>query len=361
MPGMNALAAPKAVPTGAGSVAPAPADIVYPGELAPGEVLDGRFEILEHTNRGGMACIYRARDLQNGEVVAVKMPNFRCESDPLYHTRFLREEQIARLLDHPYILKVIPIDGPKSRPYLVSEFLLGTTLNKLMKPGRPMPEATVAAIAIKICQALEHLRQHGIVHRDLKPENIMICSDGSIRLLDFGIAAALRMRRLTFVGFCPSIGTPDYMSPEQVKGRKSDHRADIYSLGTILYEMMTGRAPFDGDDSYVVMQSRLAGDPSAPRQINPDLTPQIEEIVLHAMERQPYRRFGDAAQMMRQLEDYGTVHLSGRAGRLKAVRIRFWHVNPWIIRGVVVAVACVALQFAFFGAAYWFFLHQHGK
>src|SRR5580704_7320459 len=101
------------------AIPPPPEPVYYPGELRPGHVLDGRFEILEHTNRGGMACIYRARDLQNGEVVAVKMPNFRCESDPLYHTRFLREEQIARLLDHPYILKVIPIDGPKSRPYLV--------------------------------------------------------------------------------------------------------------------------------------------------------------------------------------------------------------------------------------------------
>ena len=129
------------------------------------------------------------------------------------------------------------------------------------------------------------MHENGVVHRDLKPANIMLCNDGSIRIMDFGIARAANARRLTFVGFTPTMGTPDYMAPEQVKGSRGDERTDIYSLGAILYEMATGEPPFAGDSPYVIMNARVTGDPQAPRKINPNLTPVLEEIILHAMER----------------------------------------------------------------------------
>ena len=142
-------------------------------------------------------------------------------------------------------------------------------------------------IASRICDALEYMHSQNIVHRDLKPENIMICDDGSMRIMDFGIAKAAGMRRLTFAGFSTAMGTPDYMAPEQVKGKRGDARTDIYSLGAILYEMLTGAPPFEGSNPFAIMNARLIGDPVAPRKLNPEFSPQVEEIILHAMERQP--------------------------------------------------------------------------
>lgn len=333
--------------------------IFHPGEPKAGEVLDGRFELIELVNRGGMACIFRARDLRDGSPVAIKLPQLRYESDPVTYSRFERESEIAQKLDHPYILKILAADHPRTRPYLAMEFLEGESLHRLI--GRKaMEEQAAVKIVIKICDALEHLRQHGIVHRDLKPENIIVCRDGSIRLIDFGIAAALRLRRLTFIGSAPTLGTPDYMSPEQVRGKRADHRTDIFSLGAILYQMLTGKVPFDGDDTWVVMQSRIAGDPAAPRKLNPALTPQIEEIVLHAMACNPRDRYATAAEMKRELCDYGLVKITGRAGRLQPVRIRFRHTHPWAVRGILLAILALVLMVGSFGLAYWFFLH-HGR
>jgi len=157
-----------------------------------------------------------------------------------------------------------------------------------------------------------------VIHRDLKPQNIMLCNDGSIRIMDFGIAKALASRRLTFVGFTPAMGTPDYMAPEQVRGSRGDQRTDIYSLGAILYEMATGEPPFGGDSAYVIMNARVTGDPMAPRKVNTKLTPVLEEIILHAMERDPKRRYQSAAEMKKELDDYECVQLTERFTRLQA-------------------------------------------
>ncbi len=334
---------------------------VYPGELKAGEVLDRRFEVVELAARGGMAAVYRARDRAAGGFVALKVPHLRYESDPAMFNRFRREDEIVRNLDHPYLLRLQACEHPKSRPYLVMEFLEGKTLDRVMASRRPMPEAEALRIAGQICDALEYLRLNGIVHRDLKPDNIMVCADGTIRLFDFGISALLRQRRLTFAGIGPTLGTPDYVSPEQVKGRIGDHRSDLYSLGAILYEMLTGRVPFEGDDTSVVMQSRIAGDPPAPRSVNPELSPEIEEIILHAMAREPADRHGNAAQLKRELENPRSVEVTGRASRLRPIRIRFWHSNPWILRGLGYAALSIAVELLLFGVAYAFFIHRAAR
>jgi serine/threonine protein phosphatase PrpC len=322
-------------------------------EPVAGTILDDRFELMELISRSGMACIFKARDHETNAIVAVKVPLMQFESDVGTFTRFQREEEIGKQLDHPYILKIVPTTRQKSRPYLVMEFLSGRTLDKLMEETKPLPEKAAAQIASRICEALEHMHGRGIVHRDLKPQNIMICEDGSIRILDFGIAKAARMRRLTFAGFSPTMGTPDYMAPEQVNGRRGDQRTDIYSLGAILYEMVTGKVPFDGESPYVVMNIRTTGDPVAPRKLNPQLTPVMEEIVLHALARNPADRYENAGQMKAELDDYERVELIGRYRNLQPVRS--WKGR---FRALPLIVFFVILQVIGFGVMLWYFSHR---
>jgi serine/threonine-protein kinase len=289
-------------------------------ELGVGTLLDNRFEITDVIAKSGMATLFKANDRQSGKPVALKIPHLHIESEPAGFARFQREEEIGLKLDHPYILKFIPVEK-KSRPYIAMEYLEGQTLSELLNNVKPLPEPDAVKIAVRICTALAYMHEHGVVHRDLKPQNIMLCNDGTLRIMDFGIARAANARRLTFVGFTPTMGTPDYMAPEQVKGSRGDERTDIYSLGTILYEMTTGEPPFGGDSPYVIMNARVTGDPQAPRKLNPKLTPVVEEIILHAMERDPKRRYQSATEMRTELENYEAVEMTNRCSRLQAPQI----------------------------------------
>jgi serine/threonine-protein kinase len=290
---------------------------VMGSELEIGQVLDGRFRITDLISRSGMASIFKAIDETNGSVVALKVPFMQFESDPGFYQRFQREQAIGKALQHPYILRMLDDDSfQKSRPYIVMEYLDGQTLGHLMHQIRPMPQPDALRIASRVCEALHYMHEHDVVHRDLKPDNIMICNDGSIRIMDFGIAKFEGQRRLTFGGFTPAMGTPDYMAPEQVKGKRGDARTDIYSLGAILYEMLTGSPPFEGPNPFIIMNSRLSGDPVAPRKRNDKISPQAEEIVLHAMARNPQDRYQTALEMKQDLDHPESVALTGRADRL---------------------------------------------
>jgi serine/threonine-protein kinase len=314
-----------------------------------GALLDDRFEITDVIAKSGMASLFKANDRKTGKAVVLKIPHLQIESDPAGFDRFRREEEIGLKLDHPFILKIHPVEK-KSRPYIAMEYLEGQTLNELLHNVRPLPEPDAAKIASRICEALDYLHKNQVVHRDLKPQNVMLCNDGSIRLMDFGIAKSLASRRLTFVGFTPAMGTPDYMAPEQVRGSRGDQRTDIYSLGAILYEMATGEVPFGGDSPYVIMNSRVTGDPAAPRKVNPKLTPVIEEIILHAMERDPKRRYQSATEMKQELDDYESVVLTNRHARLQAPQLwksRF-QMLPMILALVVLWILGFFLMFLYF-------------
>ena len=191
------------------------------------------------------------------------------------------------------------------------------------------------------------MHEKGVVHRDLKPQNVMICKDGSLRIMDFGIARASDMRRLTFVGFTPAMGTPDYMAPEQVKGKRGDARTDIYSLGAILYEMVTGVLPFEADNPFMVMNARVTGDPKAPRKVNPAVPVEVEELILHAMERDPKKRFQTALEMKAQLEDTSLVKVTGRHHHLRAPRefSARWHSSRLTIISAAVPIVLFGLLF----------------
>jgi serine/threonine-protein kinase len=241
----------------------------------------------------------------------------------------------------------------KSRPYIVMEYLEGQTLGHLMQTIRPMPQPDALKIASRICEALHYMHEHDVVHRDLKPDNVMICNDGSIRIMDFGIAKMESARRLTFGGFTPAMGTPDYMAPEQVKGKRGDRRTDIYSLGAILYEMVTGSVPFEGANPFIIMNSRLSGDPVAPRQRNDKISPQVEEIVLHAMARNPQDRYATALDMKQELDHPETVQLTGRCDRLVTPN----PVSGNLRRYRLVAI-CIMIPIVVFAIAWLFSTHH---
>ena len=327
--------------------------VTMTNEVKPGDIIDGRFEIESVISRSGMASLFKAKDLENKRTVAVKIPYMQLESDPNSFARFQREEEIGELLNHPNILKFIKIPN-KTRPYIVTEYLEGKPLSTVLNEMRPLPIQDAVQIASYICGALAHMHENKVVHRDLKPQNIMICEDGTLRIIDFGIAKSTEMRRLTFAGFTPAMGTPDYMAPEQVKGKRGDERTDIYSLGAVLYEMTTGSVPFEGPNPFIVMNSRITGDPVAPRKRNPEIPQALEEIILHAMEREPHRRYHSAAAMKAELDDPETVKLTGRHHQLVSPKI--WKARWQGSRLIIVSAVLPLVVFA--GALV--FTHCHG-
>jgi len=318
-------------------------------EVEVGQVLDGRFRITDVISRSGMASIFKAIDLTDNSVVALKVPFMQFESDPGFYQRFQREQAIGQALRHPYILRMMEDEAvKKSRPYIVMEFLEGQTLAHLMHTIRPMPQADALKIASRVCEALHYMHEHDVVHRDLKPDNVMICNDGSIRIMDFGIAKFEGRRRLTFGGFTPAMGTPDYMAPEQVRGRRGDARTDIYSLGAILYEMLTGSVPFEGANPFIIMNSRVSGDPVAPRKRNDNISPQVEEIVLHAMARNPQDRYPSALAMKQELDNPEAVEVTGRAQRLVKPNPISGNLKRYRLVAICVAIPLIILAVALF-------------
>jgi serine/threonine-protein kinase len=276
--------------------------------LRPGDKLDG-YELEDVVATSGMATVFRARDLKSGLQVAIKVPHPEVESDPTMFDRFRREEEIGTRIDHPGVMKVFA-NPERTQVYMVMEWLDGRLLRQVLNEKKKLPMERAVKLMIGICEALDHVHANGVAHRDLKPENIMVDDADGIHLIDFGIAASAGARRLTFAHFSQSMGTPDYISPEQVRGKRGDARSDIYALGVMLYEMLTGVVPFSGPNPFAVMNDRLLNQPVPPRQLEPSISPQLQEIVYRAMEREPKNRYASAREMahdLRHQEEVGVV------------------------------------------------------
>lgn len=288
--------------------------------LTPGEMLD-HYRIDAVVARGGMSELYKATDTRTGREVALKLPLPEMQADPVLFERFKREEEIGQLLDHPGIVKTFNGEE-RSRVYMVIEWVEGRLLRSILNEQRKIPVERSVAIILRICDALDALHKHGVVHRDLKPENIMMDSQDRIKLIDFGIALKEDARRLTFVNVSTTLGTPDYIAPEQVKGQRGDQRSDIYAMGIMLYEMLTGQVPFVGPSPLASMNERLLHDPPAPRDLNPEITPELQEIVFRSLEREPRHRYSTASEMAWDLEHQEQVGVEEREGRQAPARRR---------------------------------------
>ena len=279
--------------------------------LHPGDQLD-HYRIDSLVARSGMASIFRGVDLRNGRQVAIKIPHPEVESDPALFDRFVREEEIGKLLDHPGVMKVFS-DKDRSRVYMVMEWVDGRLLRKILDEQHNLPQERAVRLAVRILDALDYVHSRGVAHRDLKPENVMVDESDNIKLIDFGIAAHAKSRRLTFAKLSQTMGTPDYISPEQVKGKRGDARSDLYALGVILYEMLTGKVPFSGDNAFLIMNDRLLNNPVPPREIDPSITPELQEIIYRALEREPRRRYATAHDFARDLQHQDQVGVAARA------------------------------------------------
>jgi serine/threonine-protein kinase len=281
--------------------------------LEPGDVLD-HYRIDATVARSGMATLYRATDINNGRQVALKVPHPEMEADPVLVERFKREHDIGQVLDHPGVVKTFNSEE-RSRLYMVIEWVDGRLLRSVLNEQKPLPVQRALRITLEICDALDYMHKRGIVHRDLKPENVMVNDDDHIKLIDFGIAMKEDARRLTFVNVSSMLGTPDYIAPEQVQGKRGDQRSDMYALGVMLYEMLTGQVPFSGPNPLAVMNDRLMRDPRPPRSLNPEIPPEIEEIVFRALERDPRHRYAAAHEMEWDLEHPEQVGVEDRGYR----------------------------------------------
>jgi serine/threonine-protein kinase len=279
--------------------------------LEAGSQLDF-YRIESSVARSGMASIYRAIDTRDDKIVALKVPHPDLEADPILYDRFKRESDIGEKLNHPAVMRVYG-DEKRSRVYMVMEWCEGRLLRTILDEER-ISEERALRILIKVLEALEYIHQNGVVHRDLKPENIMVNeADGdSIKLIDFGIAGDSEARRLTYANFTATLGTPNYIAPEQVKGKRGDARTDIYAMGIILYEMLTGKLPFYGMNPMEAMNDRLLNYPMPPALINPSVSPQLQEVIYRALERDPKNRYATAQQFKSDLEHLDQVGVEDR-------------------------------------------------
>jgi serine/threonine protein kinase len=314
--------------------------------LSVGNQLD-HYRIDELVARSGMASIFRAIDLNNGLQVGIKLPHPEMECDPVLFDRFKREIEIGQKLNHPGVMKVFA-DEKRSRVYMVMEWVEGRLLRRMLGPAHKFPVDRAVYLTVQVLHALEYVHANGVVHRDLKPENIMVDSEDRVKLIDFGIAGNEGSRRLTFAKLSNVMGTPDYISPEQVKGKRGDGRADLYAMGVMLYEMLTGKMPFEGPNQFAIMNERLLNNPIPPREVDPSITPELQEIIYRALEREPANRYPSAREFIHDLEHQNEVGVADRA------ELRDWKIRKTGIgKKILMYAGLILIPIVIFSLLLW--------
>ena len=271
----------------------------------PGTRID-HYEILRMLGQGGMNSVYLAEDILNRQKVVLKFPNADLIGNIGVYERYKREAEIGSRLNHPHIQHLLHTDEDRSEHYLVMEYIQGRTLREVLEKAASdlLPTDEALRITIQICDALAYCHEHGVFHRDIKPENIMLLDDGNIKIIDFGVALLEGARRVTWRGLSGTVGTPDYMSPEQLRGERGTASSDIYSVGAMLYELLTGHVPFEGENVFAVMNQHMTQDPPSILQFNPNISPALATVVMRAIRRDAEKRYPSMKDML-----YDLLHL----------------------------------------------------
>ena len=333
--------------------------MAHPLKAAPGLTLEGRFLLLEVIGRGGMSTVFKASDLENpGQLVAVKVPLPQFSIGVGSWSMFQREAEIGAKLDHPSILRFVALEPRRDRSHVVTEFVAGRRSRPAWAGVAACPKRRRLRIMSRLCEAVEYLHGQQIVHYDLKPGNVFVCADGSIRLIDFGMAHQLVSGRFA-LGDRPRLSRPRTTSrPKHIRRRRGQRSVDIYALGAMLYEMLTGEAPFEGDDPFVIASARQIGDPRAPRALCPTISLETEEIVLRALRRDPTERYATVARLKADIDAPSMVRVSGLSTRL--VEVTPWRRRlRWLRFVAMTGVAPVAVMVASFLLLWWHLARRH--
>lgn len=268
-----------------------------------GTVLINRYEILEKIGSGGMAVVYKAKDTLLGRLVAVKILHEQFAQDETFVRHFRREAQSGAGLSHPNIVSIFDVGRHQDDHFLVMEYVEGTNLKDIIKRFGPLEEDHVLRMGIELCDALEHAHENGLIHCDIKPHNILVTDKGKVKVTDFGIARACTSDTITFTG--SMVGSVHYFSPEQARGGKADIQSDLYSASVVLYELATGQVPFSAESPVSVALKQISDEPVPPTQINPEISPELEQVILKGMSKNPKDRYGSAGEMKQALMAVG--------------------------------------------------------
>jgi serine/threonine-protein kinase len=268
--------------------------------LAPGSVVAGRYHIEAEVGRGGMGIVYRARDSELGETVALKVIAPHLGSDPQVVERFRREVGAARRVTHPNVVRIHDLGQADGRLFLSMEWFPGPSLEERLDAGRVLSLQEARNLLLPVCDGLEAAHRAGVVHRDLKTRNILVRGDADVKIIDFGLAQATGSVGLTATGIL--VGTPEYMAPEQVRGLTQDERTDIYAMGVVLYRALCGKLPFSGPNPIAVGFAQISEPPQRPTEIRPELPVAVEAVILRALAKEPRYRYPHAHDLKAALE-----------------------------------------------------------
>jgi serine/threonine protein kinase len=305
-----------------------------------GECVDGRYEIRALLGEGGMAEVYRAVDKTTDHEVVLKLPHLAIAGDLAAFNRYRREMEVAAGLDHPGLQRLL--SEPNAR-FMVLDYVDGETLRAYLAARGPLPVDEVLRIGIELAETLQYVHDRGVVHRDLKPDNILIGPDGRVTLTDFGIALRLGSRRLTFSHLSNAVGTPDYMAPEQVRGERGDARTDVYALGAMLYELLTGVVPYPVEDALEAMRRKVQTDPPLVRRARPDVPLALEAVLYRALRRRPEERYASMAEVATDLAHLDGVVLPDKYEQDEPPPAPLGDLPPWRTTLPILAIVLGAL------------------